>query len=108
LAGPLADEANRLRDAELSLLERDALLVPDNAGLLRPRAWLRHLQGWRKEAGQAFEAAHRLEPRAPQIMFNLAVYLNDSGRPREALPLAERLGALQPKRRGSEGPEAAL
>jgi tetratricopeptide (TPR) repeat protein/nitrate/TMAO reductase-like tetraheme cytochrome c subunit len=97
LAGPLADEANRLRNAELGLLERDAVLVPDNAGLLMRLGYLRHLQGWRKEAGEAFAAAHFLEPRSPHFLLSLAVYLNDSGRPRDALPLVERLRALRPR-----------
>ncbi|MCI0359483.1 MAG: hypothetical protein L0211_13485 [Planctomycetaceae bacterium] len=107
-AGPLEDEANRLRDAELSLLERDALLLPDNAGLQRQLGFLRHLQGWHKEAGRSFEAAHRLEPRDPIFMYALAIYFKDTGRPRDALPLVQRLKQLQPNSTHVERLEAEL
>lgn len=95
-AGPLEDEANRLRDAELSLLERDAQLSPENADLQSRLGFLRHLQGWRKEAGRAREVAHLLEPRDPYFMYHLAVYYMGTGRPRDALTLAQRLRQLQP------------
>jgi tetratricopeptide (TPR) repeat protein len=96
LAGPLEDEANRLRDAELSLFERDGLLLPDFAGLQNALARRRLRQGWRKEAEHAFEVAHLLEPRSPAFMFDFAVLLNDRGRPREALPLVEELRKRDP------------
>ena len=96
LAGPLEDEANRLRDAELSLFERDGLLLPDYAGLQNSLAWRRLRQGWRKEADHAFKVAHILEPRSPAFMFDLAVLLNDRGQPREAAPLVEQLRRRDP------------
>ncbi|MEX2175006.1 MAG: ammonia-forming cytochrome c nitrite reductase subunit c552 [Pirellulaceae bacterium] len=86
-AGPLEDEANRLRDGELALLEHDALLVPDNAGLQTRLGFLRSLQGWRKEAEDAFRAAYELEPRVAPYAANLATFLRDTGRPREARAL---------------------
>ncbi len=95
-AGPLEDEANRLRDAELSLFERDGLLLPDFAGLQNSLAWRRLRQGWRKEADHAFKVAHVIEPRSPAFMFDYAVLLNDRGRPREALPLVEQLRRRDP------------
>jgi tetratricopeptide (TPR) repeat protein len=95
-AGPLEDEANALRDVELSLLERDALHVPDNAALQTRLGLLRYLRGWRKEAVFALETANRLEPRSPEYPYHLAIYLRDTGRPREALTYARRLRALRP------------
>jgi tetratricopeptide (TPR) repeat protein/nitrate/TMAO reductase-like tetraheme cytochrome c subunit len=106
LAGPMADEASRLRDAELGLVERDVFLVPDNAGLLTQVGFVRHLQGWHKEAARAFQTAYLLEPQAPYVMHNWAVFLNDNGRPREALPVVQRLRALQPKNAQLEQLEA--
>jgi tetratricopeptide (TPR) repeat protein len=96
-AGPLEDQANRLRDAELGLLERDALLVPDNAGLQSRLGFLRHLQGWRKEAQSAFEAAYALDPRDVQAVYALAIYYKDTGSPRDALPLAQKLRLMRPE-----------
>jgi len=95
-AGPLEDEANRLRDAELSLLERDALWVPEFAELQTRLGFLRYSQGWRKEAGRALEVAYLLDPRSENAMFALAVYFNDTSRPRDALPLVRRLRQVQP------------
>jgi len=95
-AGPLEDEANRLRDAELSLLERDALWVPEFAELQSRLGFLRYAQGWRKEAGRALEVAYLLDPRSENAMFALAVYFNDTSRPRDALPLVRRLRQIQP------------
>jgi tetratricopeptide (TPR) repeat protein len=96
-AGPLEDQANRLRDAELGLLERDGLLLPDNAGLQTRLGFLRHLQGWRKEAERAFEIAHALDPSSPDAIYALAIYYKDSGRPRDALPLAQKLRLMRPQ-----------
>jgi tetratricopeptide (TPR) repeat protein len=95
-AGPLDDEARRLRDGALGLLERDALLIPDEPGLLTRLGFTRHLQGWPKEAEHAFWAAHRVAPDSLVAMESLAVYWMDTGRPREALPLAKRLRELRP------------
>jgi Flp pilus assembly protein TadD len=95
-AGPLDDEAYRLRDAALSLLERDALLIPDEPGILTRLGLTRHLQGWPKEAEHALWTAHRVAPHSLVAMESLAVYWMDTGRPREALPLVLRLRELRP------------
>ena len=108
MAGPLADEANRLRDAELSLLERDALLVPDNAGLLTRLSYVRHMQGWSKESANAFQIAYLLEPSAAYTMHNWAAFLIDNHRPREALPIVQRLRKIQPNNAQIEALEADL
>jgi tetratricopeptide (TPR) repeat protein len=96
-AGPLEDEAGVLRDVELGLLERDALHIPDNAALQTRLGLLRYLRGWRKEAEFALQTANRLEPRTPEFPYHLAIYLRDTGRPREALSLARRLRELRPE-----------
>lgn len=93
----LEDEAYRLRDFELGLLERDGLLVPDNAGLHTRLGLLRYLQGWHKEAERGLRVAQRLEPRTPDYAYNLAIFYRDTGRPREALPLVRRLRELRPQ-----------
>jgi tetratricopeptide (TPR) repeat protein len=95
-AGPLDDEAHRLRDAALSLLERDALLIPDEPGVLTRLGLTRHLQGWPKEAERALWTAHRVAPHSLVAMESLAVYWMDTGRPRDALPLVQRLRELRP------------
>jgi tetratricopeptide (TPR) repeat protein len=95
-AGPLEAEADGLRLDELALLERDARLVPDNAGLQSRIGFLRYLQGWRKEAEHAFVAAHQLEPRSPDFLYSLVIFYRDTRRPREAQRLAARLVELRP------------
>ena len=96
-AGPVEDESYRLREEELGLLERDAMLVADNAGLQTRLGLLRYLQSWHKEAERALRVAQRLEPRTPDYAFNLAVFYRDTGRPREALALVRRLLELRPE-----------
>jgi tetratricopeptide (TPR) repeat protein len=97
MAGPLEDESFRLREEELGLLERDGLLVPDNAGLHTRLGLLRYLQGWHKEAERGLRVAQRLQPRTPDYAYNLAVFYRDTGRPREALALIQQLRQLRPQ-----------
>jgi tetratricopeptide (TPR) repeat protein len=89
-------EANRLRQDELSLLERDARLAPDNAAVQGRIGLSRYVQGWLKEAEHSLLLAHLLDPQNPEYAFNLAIYYRDTGRPREALPLVEQLLKLRP------------
>lgn len=91
------EEAARLRREELDLLERDVRRLPENAELQRRVGLLRHLHDWDKEAETALLRAVLLEPRNPAMLEYLAVYYNDTGRSRDALPLAERLLELRPK-----------
>jgi len=95
----LPDEVYRLRSEELGLLERDALLAPDNAAIQGRIGLSRYLGGWRKEADSALLIASLLEPRNAEHLFRLAVYYRDTGRAAEAKPLVERLLALQPDNR---------
>jgi Flp pilus assembly protein TadD len=95
-AGPLEDEAYALREGELALLERDVQFLPDSAGLQARLGFLRHLQGWRKEADRAITAAHRLEPNTPDYLYSLAVLYYSTGRFRDALAAAQKLQALHP------------
>jgi hypothetical protein len=94
--GILQNESRRLREEELGLLERDALLVPDNAGIMGRIGLARHLGGWQKEAESALLTAHLLDPRNPDHAFRLAIYYRDTGRPGFALPLAEQLVEQRP------------
>lgn len=91
------EEAARLRREELDLLERDVHRLPENAELQRRVGLLRHLHGWHKEAESALLQAALLEPRNPAMLEYLAIYYRDTGRARDALPLAERLLKLRPK-----------
>ena len=104
-AGPLEDEANRLRNTELSLLERDALLLPDSAGLQTRLGFLRYLQGWRKEAQQSLHTAYLMEPQSPDHSYALAIFWKDTGRPRDALPLLQQLRRQRPQDREIENLE---
>ncbi|MFN0022098.1 MAG: HEAT repeat domain-containing protein [Pirellulaceae bacterium] len=89
--------AARLRQQELDLLERDVRRLPENAELQRRVGLLRHLHGWRKGAESALLQAVLLEPRNPAMLEYLAIYYSDTGRPKEALPLVERILRLKPK-----------
>lgn len=91
------EEAARLRKDELDLLERDILRLPGNGELQRRVGLLRHLHGWKKEAESALLTAALLEPRNPAMLEYLAVYYADTGRPKDALSLVERILKLRPK-----------
>ena len=91
------EEAARLRREELDLLERDVRRLPENAELQRRVGLLRHLHGWHKEAESALLQAALLQPRNPAMLEYLVIYYRDTGRPQDALPLAERLLKLRPK-----------
>lgn len=95
----LPDEIYRLRGEELGLLERDAILAPDNAAIQGRIGLSRYLAGWRKEADSALLTALLLEPRNAEHLFRLAVYYRDTGRMAEAKPLVERLLKMQPANR---------
>ena len=51
--GDLPEQIDRLREEELGLLERDALLAPDNAPIQGRIGLARYLAGWTKEADAA-------------------------------------------------------
>lgn len=89
-------QADRLRREELALLERDALLLPDNAAIQHRLGLSQYLLGWNREAEKSLLMAHLLEPRGPEYAFNLAIFYRDTGRIQDALPLAEHLLKLRP------------
>jgi tetratricopeptide (TPR) repeat protein len=95
----LPEKIDRLRDEELGLLERDILLAPDNAPIQGRIGLARYLAGWTKEADSALLFASLLEPRNPEHLFRLAIYYRDTGRLKQARPLAERLLKLRPDSR---------
>jgi tetratricopeptide (TPR) repeat protein len=95
----LPPRIEQLRDEELGLLERDALLAPDNAPIQGRIGLARYLAGWRKEAETALRNAMLLEPRNPEHLFRLAIYYKDSGRAADAIPLVNRLLELRPESR---------
>jgi predicted CXXCH cytochrome family protein len=97
-------EIEQLRDAELSLIERDARLLPDAAVLQQQLGFARHTQGWRKEAAQALLNAWLLDP-SPQTAFALAIFYRDTGWPQKALDLVQAAlkdAAAPPEMRGLE------
>lgn len=95
--GELPLRIQQLRDEELALLERDALLAPDNAVIQGRLGLARYLGGWNKEAEAALRTAALLAPRDPEHLFRLAIYYRDTGRPQWAAELARRLVALRPE-----------
>jgi predicted CXXCH cytochrome family protein len=95
----LPDQIYQLRAEELGLLERDALLAPDNAAVQGRIGLSRYLAGWRKEAEAALLAAALLEPRNVEHLFRLAIFYRDTGRLALVQPLVERLLLLQPESR---------
>jgi tetratricopeptide (TPR) repeat protein len=107
-AGPLEDEAYVLLEGELALVERDVQFLPESAGLQARLGFLRHSQGWRKEAERAITAAHRLEPQTPDYAHSLAVLYFSTGRYREALALATNLRKLRPQEQAYEQLEADI
>ncbi len=92
----LPEKVDRLRGEELGLLERDALLAPDNAPIQGRIGLARYLAGWKKEADTALLNAALLEPRNPEQLFRLAIYYRDTGRTAEAVKLVQRLLKLRP------------
>lgn len=99
---PIADLPSQiavLRDQELGLLERDAVLAPDNAQIQGRIGLARYLGGWRKEAESAMLTAALLEPRNPDPWFRLAVYYRDLGRASEAGQISRRLLEMRPDSR---------
>ncbi|HEX5104517.1 MAG TPA: HEAT repeat domain-containing protein, partial [Pirellulaceae bacterium] len=95
-------EGARLRREELDLRERDARRAPQIAALQVQVGLARHLNGWKKEAESALLQASLLEPRNPAMLEYLAIYYRDTGRPDDALALAERLWKLRPGHPGYE------
>ena len=89
----------RLRVEEHGLLERDAVLAPDNAAIIGRTGLARYVGGWRKEAEEALRTAALLEPRNPEHLYRLAIYYKDSGRQELAIPLVQRLLQLRPASR---------
>src|SRR5439155_12041608 len=95
----LPQNIDRLREEELGLLERDALLAPDNAPIQGRLGLARYLGGWTKDADAALLTAALLEPKNPEHLFRLAIYYRDTGRAALAAPLAQRLVKLRPDSR---------
>jgi tetratricopeptide (TPR) repeat protein len=95
----LPEQIERLRAEELSLLERDARLAPDNGAIQGRIGLARYLAGWRKEAESSLLNASLLEPRNPEHLYRLAIYYKDTGRPQQAVPLVQRLLTLRPNSR---------
>lgn len=95
-AGPekaeaLIGEAEQLRREELVLLERDALLAPDNAAIWQRLGLSQYLLGWRKEAEDSLRKAMLLDPDNLDYAYLLAIFYRDTGRPGEALQLVEQV-----------------
>jgi tetratricopeptide (TPR) repeat protein len=95
----LPDKVHRLREEELGLLERDALLAPDNAPIQGRIGFARYLGGWMKEADSALLTASLLEPRNPEYLYRLAIYYRDTNRATQAVPLVQKLLKLRPDSR---------
>lgn len=80
-------EIEKLRQDELSLIERDAALVPEEAVMLQQLGFARYTQNWRKEAASALFTAWLLDPHSAETTFALAIFYRDTGWPEKALQI---------------------
>jgi len=80
-------EIEKLRQDELSLIERDAALVPEEAVMQQQLGFARYTQNWRKEAASALLNAWLLDPDSPETTFALAIFYRDTGWPEKALAI---------------------
>ncbi len=80
-------EVEKLRQDELSLIERDAALVPEEAVMQQQLGFARYTQNWRKEAASALLNAWLLDPHSPETTFALAIFYRDTGWPEKALQI---------------------
>lgn len=92
-----ADEATRLRQEELRLLERDARLLPQNAFLQYRVGLMRYLLGDESGAEQALLRACELEPTSTEFLLALTLLYQKQRRFTEAIAAAQRLLELQPE-----------
>ncbi|WP_425615020.1 HEAT repeat domain-containing protein [Anatilimnocola sp. NA78] len=83
-------EMERLRQDELSLIERDARLIPEEPNMQQQLGFARHTQGWRKEAAHALLAAYELDPRSTNAVYALAIFYRDTGWPEKALEIVAK------------------
>ncbi len=94
------DEVARLRKEELKLLERDARLAPESAGIQYRYGLALYLQNRMDEAVAALEAACRLEPKVADFHLALTLLYQRLGRLEEALSSVEELLQLDPNNQG--------
>ncbi|WP_254510111.1 ammonia-forming cytochrome c nitrite reductase subunit c552 [Anatilimnocola floriformis] len=80
-------EVEKLRQDELSLVERDAALIPEEAVMQQQLGFARYTQNWRKEAATALLTAWLLDPHSPETTFALAIFYRDTGWPEKALEI---------------------
>ncbi len=80
-------EIEKLRQDELSLIERDAALIPEEAVMQQQLGFARYTQNWRKEAASALLTAWLLDPHSPETTFALAIFYRDTGWPEKALQI---------------------
>jgi tetratricopeptide (TPR) repeat protein len=92
----LTSEATRLRSEEWGLLERDARLIPDHAGLQYEVGKARHREGWHRESVAALQTARWLAPRDPAFLHAVAAVYMDTGRRQDAAAIVEELLEMFP------------
>jgi tetratricopeptide (TPR) repeat protein len=89
-------EASRLRREELTLLERDVNLVPENAALQYRYGLSLHLHKRPEQARKALEKACELEPDNDQFLFALALFYDHYKQYDKALDCISRALRLRP------------
>ena len=88
-------EAAQLRREELTLLARDARLLPRNAAIQYRYGLSLYLNGEQQAAEQALRAAATLEPDNDQFLYALVLFFDKYERYEEARQTAEQLLQLR-------------
>jgi len=94
--GKLQEEIERLRGEELALLERDANMLPDNAGLQYRLGLALYLAGKNEEAEVRLRKAAETEKTDPGFWLALILLQEKLGKVNEAKSNAKRLYNLAP------------
>jgi len=94
-----AEEVARLRREELALIERDAKLAPNVAGLQYQLGMAYYLQGKLDEAEAALKKATEINPNEPQFWLGLCLLLERREKFEQSLAAAKKLVELDPSNR---------
>jgi len=93
----LTQEVKRLRFEELGLLERDALLAPNNAAVQHDYALFLYMHDEIDKARDAFTHAHQLAPNSPDFLATLTYFHEKYEDWPKAIAGAKKLIELRPE-----------
>ncbi len=91
------EEARVLRKKELELLQRDAKLLPQNAGIQYRLGMLNYILGNKEQAGECLINAAGLEPDVPMFQEGLVSWFELKRDWAKAIPAAKRLVNMRPE-----------